>query len=43
MNKDTTDFVWMSSETTKNSKGIIFFTEKYEHEASLIMPLFLIG
>ena len=33
MNKDTTDFVWMSSETTKNSKGIIFFTEKYEHES----------
>ena len=28
VNKDTTDFVWMSSETTKNSKGIIFFTEK---------------
>ena len=33
VNKDTTDFVWMSSETTKNSKGIIFFTEKYEHES----------
>jgi len=33
VNKDTTNFVWMSSETTRNSKGIIFFTEKYEHES----------
>ena len=33
INKDTTDFVWISSETKKDSKGIIFFTEKYEHES----------
>lgn len=33
VNKDTTNFVWMSSETTKDSRGIIFFTEKYEHES----------
>lgn len=33
INKDTANFVWISSETNKNSKGIIFFTEKYEHES----------
>lgn len=30
LNKDTNDFVWLSQETRKDSKGIIFFQEKYE-------------
>lgn len=33
INKDTTDFVWISSETQQNSKGIVFFTEEYKHES----------
>ena len=32
VNKDTTGFVWFSSETPRDSKGIVFFTEPYEHE-----------
>ena len=33
VNKDTTGFVWFSSETPKDSKGVVFFTDKYEHES----------
>ena len=39
VNKDTTDFVWMSSETTKNSKGIIFFTEKPREGSYMALDL----
>lgn len=33
VNKDTTGFVWFSSETAQDSKGVMFFTEEYEHES----------
>lgn len=33
VNKDTTGFVWFSSETSKDSKGVMFFMDKYEHES----------
>lgn len=32
INKDTTDFMWISSETRVDSKGIIFFEEPYEEQ-----------
>ncbi|KIO43009.1 DUF4837 family protein [Sanguibacteroides justesenii] len=32
VNKDTTGFVWISSETTRDSKGICFFTEEYRDQ-----------
>lgn len=35
INKDTADFVWISAETKADSKGIIFFQEKYENESQL--------
>lgn len=35
VNKDTADFVWISSETRVDSKGIVFFEEPYEHESQL--------
>ena len=35
VNKDTADFVWISSETRVDSKGIVFFEEPYEHEGQL--------
>lgn len=35
INKDTSDFVWISAETLVDSKGIIFFQEPYEHESQL--------
>lgn len=35
INKDTNDFVWISSETRVDSKGIIFFQERYEDESQL--------
>ena len=33
VNKDTTGFVWFSSETPRDSKGVVFFTDDYEHES----------
>ena len=33
VNKDTTGFVWLSSETSRDSKGVVFFTDDYEHES----------
>lgn len=35
INKDTNDFVWISSETRVDSKGIIFFQENYVSESQL--------
>lgn len=35
INIDTTDFVWMSLETKEDSRGVIFFQEKYENESQL--------
>lgn len=35
INKDTSDFVWISSETRRNSKGVIFFEEPYESQSQL--------
>lgn len=35
INKDTADFVWMSFETSVDSKGIIFFEEPYVSESQL--------
>lgn len=35
INKDTNNFVWISSETQVDSKGIIFFEERYEDESQL--------
>lgn len=35
INKDTADFVWISSETAIDSKGLIFFQEPYEHQSQL--------
>ena len=35
INKDTNNFVWISSETRVDSKGIIFFEEPYVHESQL--------
>lgn len=32
VNKDTAGFVWISSETQKDSRGICFFTEEYRNE-----------
>lgn len=33
LNKDTTDFVWISRETRKDSRGIIFFEKEYKDVA----------
>lgn len=35
INKDLNDFVWISSETRVDSKGIIFFQEPYENASQL--------
>lgn len=35
INKDTADFVWISSETLVDSKGLIFFEKPYEHQSQL--------
>jgi len=35
INKDTAGFVWISSETKKDSRGLCFFTEPYTHEQQL--------
>lgn len=35
INKDTADFVWISSETLIDSKGLIFFQKPYEHQSQL--------
>lgn len=35
LNKDTADFVWISSETLVDSKGLIFFEKPYEHQSQL--------
>lgn len=35
LNKDTNNFVWISAETKVDSRGIIFFEEKYEDESQL--------
>ena len=41
INKDTSNFVWISSETRVDSKGIIFFEEKYEHESQMDYQIIL--
>lgn len=33
MNKDTNNFVWVSSETQRNSRGVIFFEEPYADQS----------
>ena len=33
VNKDTAGFVWFSSETVRDSKGVAFFMDEYEHES----------
>ncbi len=33
INKDTGDFVWISSETQVDSKGVVFFQESYRNES----------
>lgn len=35
INKDTTNFVWISRETRKDSRGIIFFQKEYKDVAQL--------
>lgn len=35
INKDSSDFVWISSETKTDSKGVIFFQENYVDEGQL--------
>lgn len=35
INKDTNNFVWVSSETRVDSKGFMFFEEPYTHESQL--------
>ncbi|MGL5682687.1 MAG: DUF4837 family protein [Marinifilaceae bacterium] len=35
INKDTNNFVWISSETRVDSKGLIFFQEKYTDQSQL--------
>lgn len=35
VNKDSSDFVWISSETKVDSKGLIFFQENYENQGQL--------
>lgn len=41
INKDTADFVWISSETRVDSKGIIFFQEPYVNESQLNYQIIL--
>lgn len=39
LNKDSANFVWISQETRKDSKGIIFFQEKYDDQAQFTYQL----
>lgn len=41
INKDTNDFVWISSETRVDSKGIIFFQKPYESQSQLNYQIIL--
>lgn len=41
INKDTNNFVWISAETKVDSRGIIFFEEKYEDESQLNFQIIL--
>lgn len=40
INKDTNNFVWISSETRSDSKGIIFFEEPYTDQSQLDTTLY---
>lgn len=35
INKDTSDFIWISSETKVDSRGIVFFQEEYKDQSQL--------
>lgn len=35
INKDTNNFIWISSETYRNSRGVIFFEEPYTSQSQL--------